>query len=125
MPGRVDDVPGGPPVEKIISRSALEIRNSSSEGFPGQSLLEFPAPNGKVTLFQYFPFNGKIDINTAPKDILTMLPGIGESSAELIILHRMRYGPLKTESDLNQIMGIGQGTIETIAPLIDWGDATR
>ena len=59
-----------------------------------------------------------IDINTAPKDKLMDLPGIGEEYAERIILFREDNGPFATVDDLARVKGIGKKTLERLRPYI-------
>jgi competence protein ComEA len=53
-----------------------------------------------------------IDPNTAAKDELMKLPGVGEEIANRIIENR----PYSTASDLLKVPGIGQGTLSKIRP---------
>ena len=59
-----------------------------------------------------------IDINTATKDQLMQLPGIGEQYAERIIAYREEHGPFKTVNDLMNVRGIGKKKLEVLKPLI-------
>ncbi len=53
-----------------------------------------------------------VDINTADKEALMTLSGVGESFAEKIINYRERNGAFETVQELTQISGIGQSLIE-------------
>ena len=64
---------------------------------------------------------GKININTATADELTMLPGIGKTSAENIVAYRLRYGPFMKIEDLAKVKGISQNRIEKIKEYITVG----
>ena len=55
----------------------------------------------------------KVNINTATKEELTTLSGIGESKAEEIITYR-KSTPFKTIEDLKNVSGIGDATYEQI-----------
>ncbi len=59
-----------------------------------------------------------ININTATKEELTLLPGIGDVYAERIILYREDYGPFTTAEELLNISGIGERRLEQIKPYI-------
>lgn len=60
---------------------------------------------------------GKINLNTASKDELKTLPGIGDSRAEEIIRYRENTGFSKLE-DIKNISGIGDKTYEKLKDLI-------
>ena len=53
----------------------------------------------------------KIRINTATKDELITLPGIGEKKAEAILMYIESNGPFQSPDDLTQVEGIGEKTV--------------
>ena len=55
---------------------------------------------------------GKVNINTASKEQLLTLKGIGESYADRIIAYRSNNGPFQKPEDLLKIKGIGEKTLE-------------
>lgn len=57
---------------------------------------------------------GKININTAGKDELMTLTGIGESKASSIISYRESHGRFRSIEDLMQIEGIKEGVFNKI-----------
>jgi len=57
---------------------------------------------------------GGIDINTAEWWELTLLPGIGEKTAQKIVEHRQNHGPFETSEDLLEVSGIGPATLAGI-----------
>ena len=61
---------------------------------------------------------GKININTASKEILMGLPGVGESKAEQIISYREKQGLFKCIEDIMSISGIKEGLFEKIKEYI-------
>lgn len=61
--------------------------------------------------------SGKVNINTATKDELKTLPGIGDSRADEIIRYRENTGFSKIE-DIKNISGIGDKTYEKLKELI-------
>jgi competence ComEA-like helix-hairpin-helix protein len=79
------------------------------------------APNGLCRIVQFHPFRGPIDINTAPPEILEILPGIGRSTAEMIVMERTLRGPFIQTSDLMRVSGIGRSSLDRILPLISTG----
>lgn len=62
--------------------------------------------------------SGKININTASKEELMMLPGVGESRALAIITYREEHGEFKAVEDIKNIQGIKNGIFENIKDLI-------
>ena len=60
----------------------------------------------------------RINVNSATKIELTLLPGIGESRAQDIIDYRNEYGRFTEPEDLLNISGIGEVILENIRPYI-------
>lgn len=65
--------------------------------------------------------HGKININTATVYELTILPGIGESTAQKIVDYRTEHGLFASIYDLDAVDGIGMKRIETLAEYITVG----
>ena len=55
-----------------------------------------------------------VNINTATKEELTSINGIGEKRAQDIIDYRTKNGPFKTVDDLEKIPGVGPGLMKRI-----------
>ena len=58
--------------------------------------------------------NNLININTATKEELMTLSGIGETRAESIIKYREENGNFKTIEELKSVSGIGESLFEEI-----------
>lgn len=58
--------------------------------------------------------DGRVNINTAGKEELMTLTGIGEKKAEAIIQYREANGGFQTLEELMQVAGIKEGTYEKI-----------
>ena len=71
-----------------------------------------------VTLFA----GEEVDINTADKETLMTLSGIGESYAERIINYREQNGGFKSVQELTDIRGIGQSLVEENRDLLTVGE---
>lgn len=55
-----------------------------------------------------------IEINTATSEELQLIPGIGPSTAKLIIEYREEYGNIVSFTELLSINGIGEKTIAVL-----------
>ena len=64
---------------------------------------------------------GKVNINTASIDELTILPGIGPAKAARIVAFREEYSQFTRIEDLLYIDGFGYTTIEELRPYITVG----
>ncbi len=63
--------------------------------------------------------NKKVNINTANKEELDTLPGIGEATAGKIIDYRNKNGKFKTKEEIKEVSGIGDSKYEQIKDLIE------
>ncbi|MBI2429412.1 MAG: helix-hairpin-helix domain-containing protein [Ignavibacteriales bacterium] len=61
----------------------------------------------------------KININTATKTELMTLPGIGEATAERIMLYREEKGSFKQINEMRKVKGIGEKKFEKLKPHIE------
>ena len=60
----------------------------------------------------------RVNINTAGKEELMTLPGIGENKAEAIIAYREAQGKFQSSEELMNIRGIKEGVYNKIKDLI-------
>ena len=70
--------------------------------------------NACIEIKETKSISGKININTANKEELMTLPGIGESKANDIIKYREENGPFNSIEDLTKVSGIGESTVANI-----------
>ncbi len=59
-----------------------------------------------------------VNINSADKDTLTLLPGIGPVTAEAIIAYRNTNGNFKNIDELTKVKGIGEKTLVKLKPFL-------
>ena len=60
-----------------------------------------------------------ININTANKEQLMKISGVGKTKAEAIIAHREKNGDFKKKEDIIKVRGIGKSTFEKIKDKIE------
>jgi competence protein ComEA len=65
--------------------------------------------------------SGKVNINTATKEQLVTLPGIGESKADSIIAYRTEHGSFSSIEEIMEIPGIKEAVFSKIKELITVG----
>jgi competence protein ComEA len=53
-----------------------------------------------------------VNINTADKETLMTVKGVGEKRAEAIIAFRQQNGPFKSVDDLLLVKGVGQSIVD-------------
>ena len=63
--------------------------------------------------------NEKININTATREELDKLPGVGEATADKIINYREANGEFKKIEEIKEVKGIGDSKFEEIKDLIE------
>jgi len=64
-----------------------------------------------------YKISGVVNINTATKTELVMIPGIGETKAEAIMQQRSQK-PFASKEDLLAIKGIGEKILGKISPYL-------
>lgn len=65
-----------------------------------------------------------VNINTATKEELDVLPGIGPVKAQAIVDYRKANGPFKSLDDLKKVKGIGDATFDKLKGDIAIGGAS-
>ena len=81
-------------------------------------VITYTVNNSAVSTVSQESLSEKVNINTADKEKLTSLKGIGESKAEAIISYREANGPFGDITDIMKVDGIGQKTFENIKDMI-------
>lgn len=60
------------------------------------------------------PALAAVNLNTASRDELLAVPGIGPTKAQAILDHRTTHGPFKSVDDLKNVKGIGAKRLEKL-----------
>ena len=77
------------------------------------------APESKKNVKDRIRFPGfPIDVNTATKDDLMLISGIGEKTAERILEKRAELGSFGSIEDLLEVKYIGRSKLEKIRPFV-------
>jgi competence ComEA-like helix-hairpin-helix protein len=59
--------------------------------------------------------DGVVNLNTAPAEVLALLPGIGPAKATAILAYRKRH-PFRTVDELVRIKGVGRKMVRRLRP---------
>ena len=78
----------------------------------------FPAMGASEAAEKSPSVKGELNINTATVKQLTILPGIGKKTAELIVEYRTQNGNFKTVEELLKVKGVGKKTMKKIKDFV-------
>lgn len=95
--------------EKLKDEMSIYVYKKGEEGPATQGANTEEASTGSA----------KINLNSATKDNLQQVPGIGESKATAIIEYREKEGLFQTIEDLKNVSGIGEKTVEKLKEYLD------
>ena len=62
--------------------------------------------------------SGRVNLNTATKGQLMQLPGIGETTAERILIYRDEQGRFTSVDELTKVKGISKKKLERLRPYL-------
>ena len=92
---------------------ASELSVNSLDVIPGSGASDSSEVEKDVELL-----NEKLNINTATSQELQLLPGIGPQLARRIVAHRQTHGLFSSPSQITEVRGIGEKTLQRITGLI-------
>ena len=107
---------------EIISQGnqSSQPQGNSDESGESASNDDVSSPDGAEPAYsQKPPMQGVVNINTATKNELMSLPGIGEVKAMAIINYRQTYGDFQSVGELINVSGIGEKTLEGLLPYVE------
>ena len=64
-----------------------------------------------------------VEVNTASKELLTYVSGLGPALAANVVAHRSKHGPFKSRQDLMQVSRFGEKAFEQAAGFLRIGNA--
>ncbi|MCX7667450.1 MAG: ComEA family DNA-binding protein [Atribacterota bacterium] len=111
--------------------AVLNDMNLAQPAYDGQrvfipSRTENTPSSFSTNLTQFLPQSDtssvakRVNVNTASKEELISLPGIGEAIAQRIIEYRQTHGPFHKPEDLLEVKGIGPKKLDQIRDLISF-----
>lgn len=98
------------------------VSDPSTPLFPGKPASENEYTNDTDATTNHQQVHNKININTATKEELMLLPGIGEELSKRIIDYRTENGSFKSVEDLINVKGIGNKNLERIKDYLTIGE---
>ena len=104
---------------ELADRSALNLAAVVSDGEQIRVLTKEEAQVCRASAEE--ASDGRININTASREELMSLPGIGEARAEAIIAYREEHGAFQSIEDIMQVSGIKEGAFEKLKAKIKVG----
>lgn len=88
------------------------------------SVFSTPLPNSTPATTAARPVStvglvsdGRVDINQADAELLDTLPGISAAKAAMIVEYRKQHGGFHSVEELDNVSGIGPGTVAKLAKL--------
>lgn len=76
-----------------------------------------------ITIGLSFNAYAAVDLNTASKQELESLKGVGPAKADAIIEYRKKSGGFKSVNDLDNVPGFGEKTVEGLKKDVTVGNA--
>jgi competence ComEA-like helix-hairpin-helix protein len=107
--------------QRSMMIDSIEASTSDAEPYALDSLKQTGrarrlSRNTPVT--KGLPAGTILNLNTASKAELVKLPGIGEATAERILLYREENGRFRKTDELKNVKGIGEKKFQKIKPLV-------
>ena len=104
QPSATEDTPAIPPASSPESTTNTHRQNKPKDAKDGVNFPGFP-----------------IDINTATREELLLLPGVGPKTADRIIETRAEMRGFKRIEDLMEVKGIGEKKLSRVKGLVTVG----
>jgi len=103
-----------PPVRQLTAAGDVLHLVSVTAGGKGQGAPTSKTANAGTTPFFFAP----VPVNSADRDLLMTLPGIGPAMADRIIAFRVENGPIRDAADFSRVRGIGPVRLQNLQGLL-------
>lgn len=103
----------------VAKEKSKSMKSSETSSMKDKVSEKFNSAKDQVkTEKQKIASSAKVNINKADAETLQKLSGIGEKKAQAIVDYRNKVGKIKNVADLSKIDGLGETTIEKVAPYL-------
>lgn len=99
--------------EKSLNQAGVLEDGQQITVYTAEEAATLPVQDGTGTS------GGKVNLNTASRDALRTLPGIGEAKADAILAYRDEHGGFKSTEEIQQVEGIKEKVFEKIKDQIE------
>ena len=99
-----------PPIEPISAPGPVPVDSA-------KEIVDNPR-NNNLTVYQKYLTGKRLDINTALKEEISLLPGISEEMAAAVVAERERIGGFRSPEDLLRVKGIKEKRLKKILPFL-------
>lgn len=106
---------------RIVATHRPELTPGAAGAVPGSRRAPgtpVPSDFGTAASLDSLFLDGRLDVNGAGPEQLTLLPGIGPALAARVVELRRSRGPFASPEELLMVKGIGPKTLERLRPHI-------
>ena len=112
-------------IKKLAALALLVVAMGGTWGFASAAPTTDPPEHAVTSKPTHKNIAGKLNLNTATEEQLMLLPSVGPSKAERIVVWRKKNGGFKRVADLRRVKGFGYRTFKRLEPFLDIkGDTT-
>jgi competence ComEA-like helix-hairpin-helix protein len=110
--------PSVPQFDYTASDSAFAALSARENGGKEEEAAFVAGSNAEESTAEDDTATIKINVNTASKQELMTLPGVGEVISDRIIAYRSDVGPFRSVDELRKVKGISKRKLEQLLPFV-------